>query len=173
MSATSERLIRLGVISSVHGVRGQVKIRSFTAHPEDMTAYGPLRDSSGRVYGISITGGTNDALIASIDGITSRDEAEKLRNTELFVPRSALPEPGDNQFYHEDLIGLMAVTEDGKDFGRLIAISNFGAGDIAVLKLKDGDEEYLPFNKTTFPVIDIKNKKLVVLPPEILNDDEL
>lgn len=172
MSSGPERLIRLGVIMSVHGVRGQVKIRSFTANPEDITAYGPLQGKSGNVYDISVTGGNNGVLIATVAGVTTRDDAEKLRNTDLFVPRSALPEPDENEYYHEDLIGLTVITEDGKDYGRIQSISNFGAGDIAIVKLASGDEEYLPFNKEIFPVIDTRNKKIVVSPPEMIKQDQ-
>src|SRR5277367_5357467 len=100
------RLIPLGVITTTHGVRGQVKIRSFTADPGDITAYGPLKDVSGRLFDITITGGTKDALIASIKGITTREEAESLRNTELLIARDALPETGKHEYYLEDLAGL-------------------------------------------------------------------
>jgi 16S rRNA processing protein RimM len=162
------RLICLGIISSAHGVRGQVKIRSFTSSPQDITAYGALQDASGRTYHLTITGSAKNALIASIKGIDSREAAGALRNVELFVERSALPAPQKNEYYQLDLIGLEVTTEDNTAFGHIIGVHNFGAGDLVEIKLPTGKEEFLPLNKATFPVIDIKNKKVVIAPPEFI-----
>jgi 16S rRNA processing protein RimM len=160
-------LVRLGVISGAHGVKGQVKIRSFTAVPEDMASYGDLRDKSGKIYRLAITGqGKERVLIASVEGVASRDEAEKLRNIELYVERGALSCLNENEYYYEDIIGLAVFTRDNALYGRLIAMHNFGAGDIAEIKRASGEEEFQPFSKATFPVIDIPNRRLVIVPPE-------
>lgn len=168
MNKTPSRLICLGIISSAHGVRGQVKIRSLTANLDDIASYGDLQDKSGRTYRLTITGHSNDMVIASMAGVTSRDDAEKLRNIELFVERSVLPVPREGEYYHEDLIGLEATTEDGSIYGKVTGINNFGAGDIVEIKLPSGKEESLPFNKATFPIIDIKNNRLVIVPPQFI-----
>ena len=168
MTKSDTRLICLGAISGAHGVRGQVRIRSYTALPEDIAAYGSLRDASGKSYQLKITGHNKGALIASIQGIETREAAEKLRNIELFVERSALPEPKKNEYYHADLIGLEVFTENNSAYGQVLSIQNFGAGNLIEIRLVTGKEEFLPLNKTTFPVIDVKNKKLIVSPPEII-----
>jgi 16S rRNA processing protein RimM len=162
------RLISLGVISGAHGIRGQVKIKSFTANPEDISCYGPLLDSSGKQYQLTITGGTNDALIATVGGVTDRNAAEALRNTELFVPRSALPEAGKHEYYHEDLVGLKLLTQDGRPYGTIAAMHNFGAGDLVAIKRESGEEEFLPFTRAIFQEIDIKEGRVVIAPPEIV-----
>jgi 16S rRNA processing protein RimM len=168
VTEAQSRLICLGIISSAHGVRGQVKIRSFTSDPKAIATYGTLQDKSGKPYRLTVTGHTNNMVIASIAGIDDRNTAEKLRNIELFVERSALPKSADNEYYHEDLIGLEVIREDGSAYGKVTSISNFGAGDIVEIKLTSGKEESMPLNKATFPVIDIKNKKLVITPPEFV-----
>ncbi len=165
-TTNNDRLIKLGVISGTHGIKGQVKIRSFTSDPADITSYGDLSDKSGKIYRLTITGQNKDTLIASVEGITNRDDAEKLRNIELYVARSALPAPEENEYYHEDLIGLEVFTQENTLYGHVISINNFGAGDITEIQLVSGDEEFQPFNKATFPVIDIKNGRLMIAPPE-------
>lgn len=147
-------------------MRGQVKIRSFTSHPEDISSYGALRDNSGKTYRITVTGSVKDALIANITGVNDRDAADRLRNTELFIERSALPETDADEYYLEDLIGLDVVTEDNAPYGQVKSVNNFGAGDIVEIKLISGKEEFQPFSKAIFTLIDIKNKKLVIIPPE-------
>ncbi len=159
------RLIVLGVITAPHGIRGQVKIRSFTANPEDLTAYGPLTSKSGAVFEVKITSHTKDVLIADIKGVNSRDDAEKLRGIELCVPRSALPDSDENEYYHEDLVGLKVQTQSGEPYGIIEAVHNFGAGDLVSLKLISGKEELLPFTKASFPNIDIKKGIAVIEPP--------
>lgn len=166
-----KRLIPLGIISGAHGIRGQVKIRSFTADPGNITAYGPLQDASGRIYAITVTGGTNDSLIASIEGVATRSEAEALRNTELLIARNALPETGKNEYYHEDLTGLNVVTAEGKAYGTIAAVHNFGAGDILAIRKASGEEELLPFTRIVFPRIDPEKGVAIISPPETVQDD--
>jgi len=166
-----QRLIPLGVITGAHGVRGQVKLRSFTADPHDITAYGPLRDASGKSYAVTVTGGTKDALIASVDGVTTREGADALRNTELLVPREALPKAGAHEYYHEDLMGLRVTTGDGADYGSITGVHNFGAGDLLEVTRADGTEELLPFTRKTFPRVDPEQGIAVIAPPEPLGDE--
>lgn len=161
-------LICLGVIIAAHGVRGQVKLRSFTTHPEDIGDYGDLCDTQGKTYRLTVITSNNDTVIASIEGIADRDTAEKLRNIELFVERSKLPAPPENEYYYNDLIGLKVISGNGTAYGQVTGVHNFGAGDIVDIKLVSGKEECMPFNKATFPVIDIKNKTLVISPPDVI-----
>ncbi|HEU5046216.1 MAG TPA: ribosome maturation factor RimM [Rickettsiales bacterium] len=168
MTGTSDRLVRLGVISGAHGVRGQVKIRSFTASPEDLTAYGALRDTSGRSYRVRVTGNHNGVLIANIDGVSDRNAAEALRNIELCIPRSALPETDENEYYLEDLAGLAVQDESGAPYGHVLSVQNYGAGDVVEIRQVSGKEIFFPFTQQTFPVIDIAGGRMVIVPPETI-----
>lgn len=167
-----QRLIPLGIITAPHGIRGEVKVRSFTADPEDITAYGPLCDPTGNIIEVTITSSTKDVLIASVKGSVTRDDAEKLRNKELCVPRSALPAAGKGEYYHEDLVGLTLTDKDGKPYGTLIAVHNFGAGDLVTVKSVSGEEEMLPFNHTVFPHIDIEKKTAVIEKPVMISEEK-
>ncbi len=163
--------ILLGVITSAHGIRGEVKLRSFSAVPENITSYGPLKDKSGRIIPLTVIGGTKDMLIARIKGVNTREEAEALRNTELFVPREALPPPQENEYYHEDMTGLVLLTEDGKQYGVITGMHNFGAGDLVAVKRDSQEEEFLPFLRAIFSRIDFDKGVCTVIPPEILADE--
>ena len=168
----NKQLISLGTIATAHGIRGEVKLRSFTADPYDITSYGPLSDKTGKQYNITVTGGTKDALIARIEGVTTRDAAEALRNTELFVARDALPETDEHEYYHADLIGIKLSLESGEAFGTITGVHNFGAGDLVAVMLASGEEELLPFSKATFPNFDIKKGMGIIVPPEVIADEE-
>jgi 16S rRNA processing protein RimM len=112
-----DRLIVMGVITSPHGIRGQVKIKSFTEQPEKLAAYKGLADRNGRTYQITVHSRTNEMLVASVKGVDNRNDAERLRNTELCVPRSTLPKLADGDYYHEDLAGL-SVSQGAGEFRR-------------------------------------------------------
>ena len=130
--------------------------------------YGPLETEDGaRRFEIEAVRPGKDFLVARIAGVSDRDAAEKLRNTDLFVPRDRLPPiEEDDTFYHADLVGLSAVSEDGSALGTVIAIHNFGAGDlIEIAPTAGGEPLLLPFNETTVPTIDLKAGRMVVVPP--------
>jgi 16S rRNA processing protein RimM len=166
-TAHHSRLIPFGAITTAHGIRGEVKVRSFTADPRDITAYGPLRDASGRSFNLTVTGGSKDALIARIEGVNTREAAEALRGTELLIPRDALPKPKDNEYYHEDLVGLTLITESGEVYGTIAGVHNFGAGDLIAVRQRSGEEDFLPFTRTIFPRVDIEKGTVLIVPPEI------
>ncbi|MSO84999.1 MAG: 16S rRNA processing protein RimM [Rhodospirillales bacterium] len=127
----SPALVCLGRIGAARGLKGEVRIRAFTARARDIAAYGSLTDASGaRFFDVSVVSEIAGGVIARIAGIADRTAAEELTGTELFVPRRALPELPAGEFYHSDLIGLAAVDTDGRDIGRVGAIHDFGAGAI-------------------------------------------
>lgn len=160
-------LILVGKITAPHGIRGQVKVASYTQNPENITAYGPLFNAKGeKLFELKITSGTNSSYIASIPGITSRNDAEKIIGTELYVPRSALPET-DGYYYH-DLIGLQVSSPEGELLGNVIAVHNFGAGDLLEVEMKEGESEIYPFTHDFFPHIDIVAKQITLILPEII-----
>lgn len=159
--------VLVGVIVGAHGVRGAVRIKSFTAEPAAIAAYGPLEDETGtRRFEIRLVGEGKGVVIATLKGIEDRNAAEALKGLRLYVARAALPPPGEEEFYHADLIGLAAVRRDGTPLGRVCAVHDFGAGDSLELALADGGTLLVPFTKAAVPEIDIAGGKLVVEPPE-------
>ena len=158
----------LGQIGAAHGVRGEVRLRSFTSDPAAIADYGPLETEDGRVLEIEALRPAKDHFVARLSGIGDRDAASALTNTKLYVPRERLPRTQDpDEFYHADLIGLAAVDRAGKTLGTVVAIHNFGAGDlIEVRPQTGGSTELVPFDLTHVPEVDIASGKIVVHPPD-------
>ena len=154
-------------IGAPHGVRGEVRIKSFTADPMALADYGALTSEDGtRSFEIAALRPAKEVLVARLAGIDDRSAAEALRNLRLYVPRDRLPAADEDEFYHADLIGLAAVREDGTPIGRVTALHNFGAGDvIEITPLGSGDSVMLPFTETTVPKVDFEKKQVVVVPP--------
>lgn len=160
-------LVLLGVVTGVRGLKGDLRIKSFTADPADLAAYGPLWDKAGKIsYRVRITGEAKGQLIARVKGIGDRTQAEALKGLELHIPRSALPEPDDDEFYHSDLVGLQAVSTSGEVLGTVSAVEDFGAGDI--LEVAGGPYKGLvvPFTKEVVPMVDLAAGRLTVDPPD-------
>src|SRR5579863_4875677 len=138
--------ICLGVITGVHGVKGWVRVKSFTAEPEAIAAYGPLSDESGaRRFELELVGAGKGVLLARIDGVDDRNAAERLKGLRLYVRRSDLPPPEDDEFYEADLIGLAALLEDGSRFGTVRAVNDFGAGASLEIEDANGKIVVVPF----------------------------
>lgn len=159
--------ICVGVITSANGVRGQVKIKCFTETPADIANFNQITDEQGNNYNVSLVTSKKDFIIASIDGIVNRNQAEALRNTKLFINRTELPELGNDEFYHADLIGLEVRNKDGISLGIVMNVVNYGAGDI--LEINDVATNklfYLPFNKQFVPEIYMADGYLIVDPHE-------
>lgn len=157
----------------MHGVRGQVKLKSFTAEPEALFSYGTLLDQNGKaVFALQPCGVSGNTLLASVKGVTDRNAAELLKGSKLFVLRDSLPATDENEFYIEDLIGLTATTADGEAFGKITSIENYGAGDLVEITTADGETELFAFTHEIFPEIDLDSGKVVIELPEIIGDDE-
>jgi 16S rRNA processing protein RimM len=157
----------LGQIGAPHGVRGAVRLRSFTADPDAIGAYGPLETEDGHVVQIESLRRAKDHFVARLAGVADRDAAERLTNVKLYVLRERLP-PLDHadEFYHADLIGLAVVDRGGGNLGTVVAVHNFGAGDLIEVRPTDGNTtQMLPFNEATVPVVDLAAGRLVVEPP--------
>ncbi|MGI9483859.1 MAG: ribosome maturation factor RimM [Hyphomicrobiales bacterium] len=155
----------LGAIAGAHGVRGEVRIKTFTETPEAISAYGGLQDEAGtREFIISRVRSAKGGVVASIKGISDRDGAEGLKGTRLYVPRERLPKPDEDEFYHADLIGMEAKTSDGATSGTVKAIHNFGAGD--VLEITGEQTIFIPFTRAAVPEIDLDARLIRVIPPE-------
>ena len=154
--------VLLGVVAAPHGVRGLVRIKSFTGDPMSVAAYGPLSDESGKKeYRVEALSAARGAVLARIEGVADRTAAEALRGLRLYVERSALPETGEREWYEADLIGLAAVGKDGRDWGKVVAFHDFGAG--SMMEVSGG--AMLPFTDAVVPEIDVPGGKVVVDPP--------
>jgi 16S rRNA processing protein RimM len=163
-SPDTDKRVCLGVIAGAHGVRGQVRVKSFTTKPKDVTAYGPLSDETGaRLFDLSLTGTAKGVLLARVAGVTDRDAAEALRGVELWVERSKLPAPDDGEFYHADLIGMPAFHPDGRSYGTVLALHDFGAGEMIEFDLDAGGTVIVPFTHAVVP--EIESDRMVVIPP--------
>ena len=160
-------------IGAAHGVRGAVKLWTFTQDPLAVTRYGLLTTKDGaRQFEVASARQAGDHLVATLKGITSRDEAERLNGLELYVAREKLPATEEDEYYHADLIGLAAVTAAGAPLGRVVAIHNFGAGDIIEIAPPDGATLLLPFTNAVVPTVDLAGGRVVIeLPEEIEGDD--
>jgi 16S rRNA processing protein RimM len=154
-------------IGAAHGVRGEVRLRSFTEDPTAITGYGPLESEDGtRRFEIEALRPAKDHFVVQLSGVADRDAAEKLTNLKLYVPRERLPPVDDDEtYYHADLVGLAAQTPDGAPLGTVTAILNFGAGDIVEIAPPDGGEKLMvPFTDATVPSVDLKGGRMVVAP---------
>ena len=160
--------ICLGQIGAAHGVGGEVRLRSFTAEPAAITDYGPLETEDGRMLRIESLRPAKDHFVARLAGIRDREAARALANAKLYVPRERLPEPATaDEFYHADLIGLAVIGPAGERLGTVIAVYNFGAGDlIEVQQEADGAKQMLRFDAATVPVVDIAAGRIVVAAPQ-------
>lgn len=160
--AGSDTLLCLGVIGAAHGVRGAVKVKTFTETPLDLAAYGPLTDENGeRAFIVTSCQAAKAGARITLKGVGDRNAAEALRGVGLYVARAKLPDLADAEdFYHTDLIGLEAVGEDGAGFGTVTACHNFGAGDLLEI-----NGVFYPFTKAVVPHIDMAAGRLTLCPP--------
>lgn len=156
--------ICLGQIGAAHGTTGEVRLRSFTSEPAAIAGYGTLETEDGRVLTIEAMRPVKDHFVARLSGIVDRGAAEQLTNARLYVPRERLPPTDDaDEFYHADLVGLAVVDPAGEVFGTVIAIHNFGAGDlIEVQELENRSTRMLPFDKATVPEVNLAAGRIVV-----------
>lgn len=158
--------VLVGAITGAHGIRGEVKLKSFTADPEAIATYTPLETKTGRAIEIAKLRAQNDGFIASLKGVTDRNAAEALRGTELFVPRDRLPEAEDDEVYLDDLIGL-AVHEGATLLGEVVSVQNFGASDLLEVAIAGrGDTVYIPFAESFVRDIDADGGKIIVSLPD-------
>lgn len=174
MSGPDDRRVLLGVVVAPHGVRGEVRIQSHCADPADIGSYGALTDESGRrSFTIHPFGEARGQVLALIDGVTDRNAADALRGLRLYVARDALPPPAEGQWYHVDLIGLRVVGVDGKEYGKVLAVQDFGAGTL--LEVGDGAARsfLLPFSDQAVPTVDIAAGVVTIDPPVGLLDGGL
>lgn len=172
MASGEQRRICLGIVTGAHGVRGLVRVKSFTTESASIGAYGPLEDERGeRRFDIAVVGAAKGVVLASIGGVTDRDAAERLKGVRLYLRRESLPPPGEEEYYHADLLGLRVELRDGSELGQVRAVHDFGAGDSIEVVHPGGRVVMVPFTRAVVPVVDIAGGRLVVDPPEGLLDN--
>jgi 16S rRNA processing protein RimM len=161
-------------IGAAHGVRGAVKLWSFTEDPLAVKAYGPLVTKDGaRQFEVTHAREAKGHLVATLKGIATREDAERLNGLELYIAREKLPATDEDEYYHADLIGLAAVTPANEPLGRVIAIHNFGAGDIIEIAPPNGATMLLPFTNAVVPTVDLANGRVTIeLPDEVEGDGD-
>lgn len=166
-------MVCVGIVTAPHGVTGAVRVKSFTAEPEDIGRYGPLLDETGRhSFSLRVVGAAKGVLIARFDGVADRNRAEALRGLRLYLPRAALPAPEEEEYYHADLIGLEAVLGGGAPVGKVVAVHDFGAGDTLEIARAGQPPAMVPFTREIVPVVDLAAGRLVLDPPPgLLADD--
>jgi 16S rRNA processing protein RimM len=161
-------LVLLGRFGAPHGVRGEIRLQSFTADPLAIAGYDGLTDKSGaRKFTLTaVRPQGKDMLVAKVAGVDGRTGAEALTGVELYVPREKLPAPEEEEFYIADLVGLRAETPDGAELGMIVAVRNFGAGDILEIAPADHSETaFYPFTRAVVPIVDIAQGRVVIAPP--------
>jgi 16S rRNA processing protein RimM len=159
----------MGIVGAPHGVRGLVRVKSFTDVPAAIAGYGALEDESGaRKFTLRVVGAAkgDGMVIAQLSGVADRDRAEALRGLRLYAPRAALPATAEDEFYHADLVGLSAVFEDGAPLGTVVAVHDFGAGDVLEIARDAGQPLLVPFTRAAVPMVDVIGGKIVVDLPE-------
>src|SRR5436305_2305412 len=169
MSASQICVARIG---AAHGVRGAVKLWTFTEDPLAVKRYGPLATKDGaRSFELTEVREAKGHLVATLKGVATREEAARLNGIELYVAREKLPATDTDEYYHADLIGLAAVDSADQPIGRVTAIHNFGAGDIIEIAPPSGAAMLLPFSNAVVPTVDLARGRVVIeLPPEVEGD---
>jgi 16S rRNA processing protein RimM len=155
-------------IGAAHGIKGEVKLWTFTADPAAVADYGPLESQDGtQRFEIEALRPAKDHLVVRLSGVRDRDAAARLTNLDLYVARDRLPAPAAEEFYHADLIGLRAEDRDGIALATIVGIHDFGAGDLLELRPPGAaDTVLMPFNSSTVPVVDIAGGRIVIDPPQ-------
>lgn len=161
-------MICVGAIAGAFGVHGDVRLKSFTADPEDIAAYNPLTTEDGaRSFDVSLNGNTKNGFTARLSGVSTKEQADALRGVRLFTQRTRLPKLPDDEYYHADLIGLDVYDTGGTLLGQVKDVYNHGASDLLELHgpgLKD--TVLLPFTLEAVPTVDLGSRRIVADPPE-------
>ena len=170
----NKRRILVGEITGAHGIRGDVLVRTYTGAPDGIAAYGPLTDATGqKKFSLRVVRVTSKGIVARVAGVEDRNGAEPLRGTKLYIDHAKLPPTTEAEFYHADLIGLRAIAADGETLGEIVAVQNFGAGDLLELKPLDHSEtRFIPFEDRWVPKIDLDAGLLVINEPATTTDDD-
>jgi 16S rRNA processing protein RimM len=169
----SDQRVLIGVFGAPHGVRGEIRLKSYTADPAAVVRYGPVFTEDGRRFVLKLVRPLKDEMVVvRTEGVGDRDAAARLTNVRLYVPRENLPEPEEEEFYHSDLVGLRVETAEGEALGTVAAVVDFGAGDLLEVRRPTGGATvFLPFTKAFVPTVDLRAARMVAAPPAGLFDE--
>lgn len=161
------QMICVGVLSGSYGVRGEMRVKSFCANPADLDTFDPLYTEDGtQEFKLALIGQIKNGFSARIVGVDTKEQADALRGTQLFVTRAQMPEVGEDEYYYSDLIGLNVVDTGGTAIGDVILVSNHGADDLLEVRLQgSSDTALIPFTKACVPTVDLSAKRIVIDPP--------
>jgi len=148
--------VQMAVIGAAHGIKGELRVKTFTGDPLALGGYGPLSSREGRIFEVETIRAAGEVAVVRFKGIRDRSTAESLTGTELFIDRSALPPEDEDEFYHADLVGLAVRDEAGAESGRVTAIQNFGGGDILEITFKGRKGLLIPFSRASVPEVNVK-----------------
>lgn len=169
-ASSLSQAVLLGVITSPHGIKGEVHVHTYTETPDNIVAYGPLTDAKGIAYHLRLVHvKTPQTVVVRIDGVNTRDQAELLRGTQLFVEGSLLPSLEEDVFYHKDLIGLSVINEEGTVLGTVREVENFGAGDILEIDCVDHTRASISFTREAVPEVSILERYVRVQSVYLIN----
>jgi 16S rRNA processing protein RimM len=173
-SDTTSRRVLIGRVAAAHGIRGDVLLHSYADDPADIAAYGPLTDATGtRTFTVKVTRASPKGVVARLSGVADRTAAEALRGTELYADRQRFPATAEDEYYHSDLIGLAAVAPDGTSIGHVVAIENYGAGDLLDIRLAGTTRsELVPFTSAFVTGVELATKTVTVIMPTLSEDAE-
>jgi len=171
MSGDKPEKVCVGVVTGARGLKGELRVKSFTADPDDIFAYGPVSDERGvETFEGRISGHAKDHLLVFLKGVTDRNRADEMKGTRLYVGRDALPAPDEDEFYHADLIGLEVALVTGEAWGHVRGVLDVGGGASLEIASPEGIV-MVPFTKDAVPTVDIANGKVIVDLPEGLLED--
>jgi 16S rRNA processing protein RimM len=169
---SAKDLILVGAFAGAVGLKGEVKLVSFTAERAAIGAYGPLLAEDGRKFEIVSLRPNSKGFAARVKGITTREEAEALMRVPLYLPRAALPAAAEENFYVADLVGMEALTPNSETMGEIVAVQNFGAGDLLEVKLAGSERTILvPFTRAVVPGVNLAAKQVVIITPKELLEE--
>jgi len=167
----TEQMICIAAIAGAFGVKGEVKIKSFTEIPADCLSYGPFKDLSGNIILTPTKSRPVKKFFAAYcKEVKTREQAESLKSTKLYVSRSAFPPPDEDEYYYSDLVGLAVEDVDGTAQGKVKGVYNFGGGDLLEIKTPGEKDWFHPFTKVAVPVVDIVGGRVVI---EVIEPDEV
>jgi len=166
-ASSGEGLICVGLLGSARGLKGELRVKSFTADANAIAKYGPLTDETGKqTFELKVTGKHKDQLVVRIKGVDDRNAAEALNGTELYISRDRLPQTDEDEFYFSDLVGLDAELTDGSPFGQVVEAEDYGGGPFVEVKAPGHGRVLVPFTKVAVPLVDIKAGRVVIDPPD-------
>lgn len=160
--AKLDKPVLMAVIGAAHGIKGEVRIKSFTGDPLALADYSPLSDANGRAFSILDVRPQGEVVVARLKGVADRNAAEALNGVELFVDRAQLPAEEDGEFYHDDLVGLSVRDETGAAIGKVTAVQNFGGGDVLELTVDGRKGVLIPFSLAAVPEVFVSEGYIVI-----------